>query len=129
MNIAELIVKVVRATANNPYYASGTELHSSKRPTFGKQGGAGGSSHVHTGTNGQAVDPFSGNAASCEASGEGYTSTGKGGAGASGTGGITKIVQTRITSRRRDEEGDEDGSSESSTRNLQHHHGHGSSFG
>ena len=126
MNIAELIVKVVRATANNPYYASGTELHSSKRPTFGKQGG--GSSHVHTGTNGQAVDPFSGNTASCEASGEGYT-TGKGGGGASGPGGITKIVQTRITSRRRDEEGDEDGSSESSTRNLQHHHGHGSSFG
>ena len=132
MNIAELIVKVVRATSGSPYYASGTELHSSRKnrsnfPQNQQQAGGGGS-QLRTGTNGQSVDPFSAGETGVTASVEAGEAYAKRGGGMPGTG-ITKIVQTRVTSRRRDEDADEDGSSESSTRNLQQHHGHPHSFG
>ncbi|GJN69951.1 hypothetical protein PLIIFM63780_010390 [Purpureocillium lilacinum] len=108
MNIAELIVKVVQASSDNKYYADGTELQHSKRARgFFQDEGSG----VRTGANGQPLDPFSGYRNNVEASSDGCkkqtTATG-----------ITKIVQTKVTSRRRDEYGDEDNGSESSTRNL-----------
>ena len=98
MNIAELIVKVVQASSDNKYYADGTELQHSKRARgFFQDEGSG----VRTGANGQPLDPFSGYRNNVEASSDGCkkqtTATG-----------ITKIVQTKVTSRRRDEYGDED---------------------
>lgn len=108
MNIADLIVKVVQAIGDVQYYAEdadGTELHSRRAKRAFKEG-----SENRTGANGQPLDPFSGNSTNIEASPEGY------GGMASG-GGITKMVQTRVTSRRRGDD-DGDGNSESSTRNL-----------
>ena len=109
MNIADLIVKVVKATSGNRYYGNGTELRS--KPTRGVFGEGG--SVVRT-ANGQTINHFGGNQVDIEVSSGGYKKQGIGG-------GITKIVHTRVTSRRRDESEDEDNSSESSTRNLKEH--------
>ncbi|OAQ59445.2 hypothetical protein VFPPC_10502 [Pochonia chlamydosporia 170] len=108
MNIADLIVKVVKATSDNRYYGNGTELRS--KPTRGVFGNGG---SVARTANGQTINHFGGNQVDIEVSSGGYKSQDTGG-------GITKIVHTRVTSRRRDQS-DEDNSSESSTRNLKEH--------
>ncbi|KAH8656381.1 hypothetical protein BGZ61DRAFT_540955 [Ilyonectria robusta] len=107
MNIADLIIKVVRATNDNNAYASGTELHSKQNRGVFHEGYSG----DRAGANGQPIDPFTVNKAHIETSSDGYQKRVSGG-------GITKIVQTRVTSRRRDDDTDEDGSSQSSTRHL-----------
>lgn len=108
LNIADLIVKVVQAIGDGKYYASGTggtELHSKRTQHVFPDG-----SKNRIGANGQPLDPFTSNSANIEVSSEGYNCKASGG-------GITKMVQTRVTSRRRGDEG-EDGDSECSTRNL-----------
>ncbi|KAJ6443667.1 Sterol 3-beta-glucosyltransferase [Purpureocillium lavendulum] len=107
MNIADLIVKVVQATSDNKYYGDGTELRSKRAKGFFQEEGSGN----RTGANGQPLDPFTGHRNNVEAFSEGYRKRVSGG-------GITKIVQTKVVSRRRDEDVDEDNGSESSTRNL-----------
>lgn len=105
MNIADLIVKVVRASNDHPSYADGTELRSKHNREEAAKDQA----------NRQPMDPFAINKNYIETSPEGAQKRYSGH-------GITKMVQTKVTSRRRDEENEEDKSSQSSTRKLKNDH-------
>lgn len=109
MNIADLIVKVVRASNDHPSYADGTELRSRQnREETAKE-------QAKSNNRQQPMDPFPINRNYIETSPEGAQKRYSGH-------GITKMVQTKVTSRRRDEENDEDKSSQSSTRKLKNDH-------
>lgn len=108
MNIADLIVKVVRASNDHPSYADGTELRSRQNREETAKDQA-------KGNNRQPMDSFATNKNYIETSPEGAQKRYSGH-------GIAKMVQTKVTSRRRDEEIDEDKSSQSSTRKLKNDH-------
>lgn len=101
MNIADLIVRVVKATSDNKSYGNETELRSKRtRGAIGEDGS------VNRTTNGRKLDHFGGAHVDIEVSSGGYN---KGDIG----GGITKVVHTRVTSKRCDESEDGDNGSES----------------
>lgn len=110
MNISDLIIKVVQASNDGPSNKDGTELRSRHNMSGYPEDPA---KDLAKSNNGQPIDPFAINNNYIETSAEGAQKR------YSGRG---IMVQTKVTSRRRDEDNDEDKSSQSSTRKLKNDH-------